>query len=164
MLPLLSNIGFFYLALFVPIAIWTTKCRDVQLHAAVAMFGALIWAAWNPDLWDSPAQMAVFHMLVLVVFAAFVKYRMVELLFMMVVFDVIWMVMGELPASTWWYQFPTHDIWWQSCINLTFVAMLYFTGRACYTTHQNRSTPSRNKKHDGFSQRSSHDLSGFGKI
>ena len=134
-----GNIGIFYLLVYLPVAVLSVFSQDIQLKAAGIALAAMVWASWNSATWSSPADMAVFHLLLLTVFAAFLKFPAVKLLFLIVVIDVSWMVMQSFPPSPLWGGFPNGTFWWQSAVNLTFLVLCYITAKGCYTSLNNRS-------------------------
>lgn len=133
-----DNISYLYLILTLPIVIACLFSSSTPSRAMAFVLCAMIWAAWQENLWYSPANIIGFHMLLMIVCAFFVSYTQVKILFWIVSLDAAYLLIPELPPSSLFMQFPTHLYWWHTGINLLFLCQLYFAGRDCYNANRGK--------------------------
>ena len=127
-----DNISYFYLILTLPVVIACLFSSQLSVKGMSFVLSAMVWAAWQDNLWYSPTQIIGFHTLLMIVGAFLVSYTQFKILFWIVILDAAYLLIPELPPSPLFMQFPTHLYWWHTGINVLFVCQLYFAGRDCY--------------------------------
>lgn len=139
---LFDNIQWLYLAIALPVIIGSAVVHSIQCRAAAIVLTLMIVAAWQPSLWASPSEMMVMHALFMLPCLR-ASLPQIRILFAIVIVDIAWVFISEMPPSPLFMQFPTHLYWWHTAVNLLFLAQLYYAGRECYTVvrgHQTEDT------------------------
>jgi uncharacterized membrane protein len=137
-----ANIGYLLTGLFIVTAIWCVASRSVDAFASGVILGMICLTAWIPELWDSPLNMSVAHLGILISMLVGLKGRwakaMILAMFIAIICDALWMVMPlwNLPENA--LHFPYSIFWWQSVLNILFIFQCVFTMARCYNSHRTK--------------------------
>jgi len=134
---ILANIKFFYWIVGLIAVIWCARIKtNTAIGSALTLF-ALIIPSGIGGVWINPESMAVWHVVTVVCMCLFFYGRtgliLITMTFAMVMTDLFYMFAPEQPMSS---SFPLGLFWWQSILNLLYLAQCVVIFRGCYTSHR----------------------------
>jgi hypothetical protein len=129
---------FVYLALAVITSVFCFRANTQDSFLCLLIIWFLFIAAQVPEWWNYPGEMLFIHAGVFFITLGGlhngVSVRMQVLTTCMAVIDGLWVIFSyiDFPANS--LDFPFHLFWWQSVINLLFVAMCLTIIVGCINT------------------------------
>lgn len=143
-----EHLEFFYLAVLGITSSYCFRTNTSDSFLCLLILWLLFITAQIPELWESPRSMASMHagvfFLTLGGLHNGVSIRMQVLTTSMTVTDAAWVIFSYIAFSPNALNFPQDLFWWQSLINLLFLAMCATVIVGCRNTLKLKSYRARN--------------------
>ena len=156
-----QHIDLFYLGLLILTTFFCLRVNTQDSFLGLLMLWFLFGVAQFPEVWNYPKDMLYVHAGVFFIavggFHNGIAIRMQVITTLMVLTDAVWVMFSYIDFPENALRFPQDLFWWQSIINVLFLAMCLTLIVGCYT----RLKLSRYRKnHSGLVARVSEEITG----
>ena len=134
---MLQNIDLFYLGLLLLTTVFCLRVSTQDSFLGLILLWFLFGIAQFPEVWNYPKDMLYVHAGVFFIsvggFHNGISVRMKVITTLMVLADGLWKIFSYIDFPENALSFPQDIFWWQSVINLLFMAMCITLIVGCYT-------------------------------
>ena len=158
-----THAEFFYLGFLLLATGYGLRASTSDSFLCLVILWFLFITAQIPELWNSPRNMASLHagafFIALGGLHNGISVRILVLTTLMTVCSGLWVIFSYIDFPENSLNFPGHLFWWQSIVNLLFLAMCITVIVGCYNSL--RMTKQRRRvRRAGFLARSSENIPG----
>lgn len=132
-----AHIGYFYIAIYLITALYCVIAQNQTAFISAVFLGFLAVQGWT-DLWYNPDDMSIFHAGLITLMGFPMKgrhgMRLIYIVFVMLLADCLWMLLPEINLTRNAWSFPYSLFYWQSTLNILFLAACITTLKGAYNT------------------------------
>ena len=156
-----ENIDLFYLGLLLLTTVFCLRVNTQDSFLGLLMLWFLFGVAQFPEVWNYPKDMLYVHAGVFFIsvggFHNGISLRMQIVTTLMVLADALWVIFSYIDFPVNALSFPANIFWWQSVINILFMAMCLTLIVGCYTRMK---IERYRKNHNGLVARVAEEITG----